>query len=165
MYEVIFLPAARNYLKKIRDKNLKKLLKNAIDDIAEDYTIGEPKTGDLAGIYGYDVFYNKTNYEISYTVEEVNEEIVVIIMVGTRENFYNELKRYIKKRINTGLWNYKTTAICCSAVIESGLIMQSKARIFTPALEAFLRASPKALWVTSLGLNSFTFFIWITKII
>lgn len=103
MYEVIFLPAARNYLKKLKDKNLKKLLKSAIEEIAKDYSIGEPKTGDLAGIYGYDVFYKKTNYEISYTVEEVNEEIVVIIMVGTRENFYTELKRYIKKRINTDL--------------------------------------------------------------
>ena len=36
--------------------NLKKLIEKAINDIAEDYTIGEAKTGDLSGIYGYDVF-------------------------------------------------------------------------------------------------------------
>ena len=98
MFDVIFLPAARNYIKKIKDKNLKKLIEEAINDIAEDYTIGEAKTGDLSGIYGYDVFYNKTNYEISYTVEEVDNKVIIVIMVGTRENFYNELKKYIKNR-------------------------------------------------------------------
>ena len=98
MFDVIFLPAARNYIKKIKDKNLKKLIEEAINDIAEDYSIGEAKTGDLSGIYGYDVFYNKTNYEISYTVEEVNNKIIIVIMVGTRENFYNELKKYMKNR-------------------------------------------------------------------
>ena len=98
MFDVIFLPAARNYIKKIKDKNLKKIIEEAINDIAEDYTIGEAKTGDLSGIYGYDVFYNKTNYEISYTVEEVDNKIIIVIMVGTRENFYNELKKYMKNR-------------------------------------------------------------------
>ncbi len=98
MFDVIFLPAARNYIKKIKDKNLKKLIEEAINDIAEDYSIGEAKTGDLSGIYGYDVFYNKTNYEISYTVEEVDNKIIIVIMVGTRENFYNELKKYMKNR-------------------------------------------------------------------
>ena len=98
MFDVIFLPAARNYIKKIKDKILKKLIEEAINDIAEDYTIGEAKTGDLSGIYGYDVFYNKTNYEISYTVEEVDNKVIIVIMVGTRENFYNELKKYMKNR-------------------------------------------------------------------
>ena len=45
-------------------------------------------------------YYNKTNYELAYTVEEIinpdtnEQEIVVIIMAGTRENFYEELKGY-----------------------------------------------------------------------
>lgn len=55
----------------------------------------EAKTGDLAGVFGYDIYYNKTNYELAYTVEYVNDKIVVVIMAGTRENFYDELKRYM----------------------------------------------------------------------
>ena len=60
------------------------------------HAIGEAKIGDLAGIYCYDVYYNKTNYEIAYTVEIHDNEIVVVIMAGTRENFYDELKKYMK---------------------------------------------------------------------
>lgn len=95
MYEIKFLPPAARFIKKIKDKKLKELYKNAIDKIREDYTVGELKTGDLSGIYSVDIFYNKTNYELAYTVEYAENEIVVVIMAGTRENFYEELKRYM----------------------------------------------------------------------
>ncbi len=95
MLDIIYLPAARNYIKKIKDKKLKKLFKDAVEAIQSDYTIGELKKGDLSGIYSYDIFYNKTNYELSYTIEEVDDKIIVVIMAGTRENFYTELKKYI----------------------------------------------------------------------
>lgn len=96
MTDVRFLPPAAKYLKKLKDKKLKTLYQEAIDKIREDYTIGEPKTGDLSGIYGYDIFYNKTNYELAYTVEYEDDKIIVVIMAGTRENFYDELKHYMK---------------------------------------------------------------------
>lgn len=96
MNKVIFLPPAAKYLKKIKDKQLKKSFKEAIDRIAENYDIGEEKTGDLAGVYGYDLYYNRINYEIAYTVEIQDNTVVIVIMAGTRENFYNELKRYMK---------------------------------------------------------------------
>ena len=96
MTEVRFLPPAAKYLKKIKDKKLKSLYREAVDRIREDYTVGEAKTGDLSGIYGYDIFYNKTNYELAYTVEYTDDEIIVVIMAGTRENFYEQLKRYLK---------------------------------------------------------------------
>lgn len=79
---------------------IKKLYAEAIKEICKDPSIGEPKHGDLEGVLGYDIYYNKINYELAYTVEQrVNEEsgetkTVVVIMVGTRENFYDELKRY-----------------------------------------------------------------------
>jgi mRNA-degrading endonuclease RelE of RelBE toxin-antitoxin system len=96
MLQVRFLPPAAKFIKKLKDKNLKDLYKKAIDKICEDYTVGEEKTGDLTGIYGYDIYYNKTNYELAYTIEHVGEDVVVVIMAGTRENFYDQLKRYLK---------------------------------------------------------------------
>jgi mRNA interferase RelE/StbE len=58
--------------------------------------IGSQKVGDLKGIYGYDVKYSGTNYEIAYRIYEEENRSVVIILAGTRENFYDELKRVIK---------------------------------------------------------------------
>jgi hypothetical protein len=43
-----------------------------------------------------DVFYQKSNYEIAYRIYEENGHFVVVILAGTRENFYEELKRYVK---------------------------------------------------------------------
>ena len=97
MAEVRFLPPAAKFLKKLKDKKLKTLYREAIDKIRENHTIGEAKSGDLSGVYGYDIFYNKTNYELAYTVEYVENKVIVVIMAGTRENFYEELKRYLKR--------------------------------------------------------------------
>ena len=96
MTEVKFLPPAAKFLKKLKDKKLKALFQEAVDKICEDHTIGEAKLGDLNGVYCYDIFYNKTNYELAYTIEYVDDKIIVVIMAGTRENFYDELKRFLK---------------------------------------------------------------------
>ena len=97
-----FLPSAAKYLKKLKDKKLKALFMNAINAILEDPYIGEEKTGDLKGIRSYDIYYSKINYELAYTIEFVQAEaqeepqMIIVIMAGTRENFYDELKRYLK---------------------------------------------------------------------
>ncbi len=93
MYKIKFLPRAEKYIKKLKDKNLKEKLKMAIYKIEENPYIGKLKKGDLSTIYGFDVFYNKTNYEISYKIYS-EKMTVVIILIGTRENFYVELKKY-----------------------------------------------------------------------
>lgn len=96
MTEVRFLPPAAKSLKKLKDKKLKALYREAIDKVREDHTVGEVKKGDLSSVYGYDIYYNKTNYELAYTVEYVEDKIIVVIMAGTRENFYEQLKQYVR---------------------------------------------------------------------
>ena len=51
MTEVRFLPPAAKFFKKLKDKKLKTLYQEAIDNIRIDQTIGEQKTGDLSCIY------------------------------------------------------------------------------------------------------------------
>ena len=96
MYRLKYSTASRKYFKKINEKGLKKSFENALKSIQENPYIGKPKKGDLSGIYGYDVFYNKTNYEIAFKIYEEKGKYVVVILAGTRENFYEELKRYMK---------------------------------------------------------------------
>lgn len=108
-YEIITTRQAEQFLKSLKkNKPLKKKFEEAIyDEIALDpYGVGEAKTGNLKGIYGYDLFYSGTNYEIAYSIEtNAKGDTVVVILAGTRENFYNDLASYwkiIKKNNNMG---------------------------------------------------------------
>jgi mRNA interferase RelE/StbE len=97
MLPIDFLPAAERYLKKIKDKHLKKIYEDAIKLIRENPDAGQVKKGDLDGIYCYDVDYDNVNYEIAYTLGENQQgEVIVIIMAGSRENFYDALKKYMR---------------------------------------------------------------------
>ncbi len=97
-FDIVSSPAAERFIKKLKDKPLKKKFRKAFQEIQQDpFRAGKPKTGDLAGIYGYDIYHQGVNYEIAYTVQEDDEgNLILIILTGTREQFYQELKRYIK---------------------------------------------------------------------
>ena len=93
MAQLRILPPAAKFLKKLKDKRLKALYQEAIDRILEDHTVGEAKTGDLAGVFGYDIYYNKTNYELAYTVEYV---VFFLVPDGTWKRKHSV---WISKRI------------------------------------------------------------------
>ena len=69
---------------------------DAIIKIRFNPDLGDAKSGDLLGIYCIDVRHNKVNYELAYRLTRLeNGDMIVIILAGTRENFYKELKRYM----------------------------------------------------------------------
>ncbi len=86
----------KKIFQKLKDQHLKDNYKAAIINIRNNPYIGEAKTGDLKGIYCFNIRYRKVNYELAYRVTELeNGVMVIIIMAGTRENFYKELKQYM----------------------------------------------------------------------
>lgn len=91
---------AERFLRKIqiKDKILFNLYRKALNEIKNYPKIGSVKKYCLHGIRGYDIYHNKINYEIAYTIEKINRSkvVIVVIMAGTRENFYDELKNYVK---------------------------------------------------------------------
>lgn len=96
MYEIQFSSQAARYFKKLKEEPLKDTYKTALLKLSENPYIGQPKRGDLAGIYGFDVNHKGVNYEIAYTISEINGKKIIVLLAGTRENFYEQLKRYIK---------------------------------------------------------------------
>lgn len=85
----------------IFDKLLKKLHKNQIEDlekaikeILDNPNIGEEKLGDLTGIRVYKFKMVKQLTLLSYTI--INEEIILTLSFGSHQNFYEDLKRYLK---------------------------------------------------------------------
>jgi mRNA interferase RelE/StbE len=92
MYEIRFSSAAEKYFKKLKEKKLKDAYRIAMQNIQQNPHAGQRKHGDLNGIYGYDVRYMGINYEIAYTIYEENEQLIVVLLAGTRENFYEQLR-------------------------------------------------------------------------
>src|SRR5690625_4212628 len=98
MLPITYLNPAKRYFKKLKEKSLKRQFYEAIQQIRLNPYIGEPKTGDLAGLYTYNIHYGGTQYRLAYRISEnENGEIIVVVLAGTRETFYQELKKYIKK--------------------------------------------------------------------
>lgn len=98
MTEIRFESGALRYLKKVKDKNLIARFLESFKCISVKPYIGESKYGNLSGIFCYDFYYQRTCYEIAYMVYEKEENIVVVILDGTKENFYKRLKRHIKEK-------------------------------------------------------------------
>jgi hypothetical protein len=81
-------------------KPLKLMIEDAVNFICDNPYIGEEKVGDLAGIRIYKFRFNRQQYLIAYRppAKELPVEFLVIdfYQVGTHENFYEALKRYLR---------------------------------------------------------------------
>lgn len=83
------------------EKILKKLnknqvigIENAIRQIAENPGIGESKIGDLNNIKVFKFKINSQLYLLSYMI--CNDKIILLLSVGSHQNFYEDLKRLLK---------------------------------------------------------------------
>ena len=87
-------PSFARVAKKLHTRD-KKLLDQAVQDVATDPAIGEEKRGDLVGVFVYKFKLNKQEtllaYELSPSKQAPDE--VILLGVGPHENFYAQLKR------------------------------------------------------------------------
>ncbi|MFC1886233.1 type II toxin-antitoxin system RelE/ParE family toxin [Thermodesulfobacteriota bacterium] len=88
---------SRSFEKKIKkfSKQDKKMLDSQVLRIAEDPSIGEEKRGDLRGVFVHKFKIKSTQYLLSYRF--VGDDLE-LIMIGPHENYYRELKSYLKAR-------------------------------------------------------------------
>ena len=83
-----------NKVKKL-SKQEKELLDDEIKKIAENPLIGEEKKGDLKAVYVHKFKIKSLQYLLSYRKIKSDMEL---IMIGPHENYYKELKSYLKRR-------------------------------------------------------------------
>lgn len=82
----------KNTVKKLTPSD-KKILDHEVKAILGNPVIGEEKKGDLAGVFVHKFKIRSIQYLLSYRFSNQNLEL---IMIGPHENYYRDLKKYIK---------------------------------------------------------------------
>ncbi len=90
--QVLQTPLFEKQKKKLRKKQIKELDK-AITVIIKNPKAGEQKKGNLNSIWVYKFKITNQLYLLAY---EWNEKARIIISLGVHENFYRNLKKYLK---------------------------------------------------------------------
>jgi mRNA-degrading endonuclease RelE of RelBE toxin-antitoxin system len=88
------------YQSRLFEKKAKKLLKREkeildqeISKIVNNSSIGDEKKGDLRGIFVHKFKLKTMEYLLAYRIIEKDLEL---IMIGPHENYYRDLKNYLK---------------------------------------------------------------------
>jgi Txe/YoeB family toxin of Txe-Axe toxin-antitoxin module len=90
-----FGPEAKQWLKHLKDRRLLEKVAANIEIIIADPFAGDEKCEDLKNVYGKNFNWTGVAYRIAYSMNP-EKRLVRIIMIGPRENFYEELKRYLQ---------------------------------------------------------------------
>jgi mRNA-degrading endonuclease RelE of RelBE toxin-antitoxin system len=88
---------SRSFERKVKKfaKQEKRALDKQILKIAENPSVGAEKKGDLRGVYVHKFKIKNTQYLLSYRFAGADLEL---IMIGPHENYYRDLKNYLKAR-------------------------------------------------------------------
>jgi len=73
----------------------KKVLDEQVKFIIENPTIGTEKKGDLSEVSVHKFKIKTIQYLLAY---RFNEELLELIMIGPHQNYYRDLKKYLKQR-------------------------------------------------------------------
>jgi mRNA-degrading endonuclease RelE of RelBE toxin-antitoxin system len=88
---------SRSFERKVKkfSKQEKEILDDEVKNIAENPTIGAEKKGDLRGVFIHKFKIKTIQHLLSYRVVDDNLEL---IMIGPNENYYRDLKNYLKSK-------------------------------------------------------------------
>jgi mRNA interferase RelE/StbE len=89
---------SKSFEKKVKKFNKKEKLDvdNEIKHIIQNPSIGSEKKGDLKGVFVHKFNVQGQMYLLAYRF--VNKECLELVMIGPHENYYRELKSYLKNR-------------------------------------------------------------------
>jgi mRNA-degrading endonuclease RelE of RelBE toxin-antitoxin system len=95
---VAFTPVAYPKFNRIKKKlpvSLRLEIDRQVNRICRDPAIGEAKVGDLRGVRVHKFSHLGQLYLVAYTVDEAQND-VCLLAIGGHENFYRDLKNYLK---------------------------------------------------------------------
>ncbi|MFQ5712512.1 MAG: type II toxin-antitoxin system RelE/ParE family toxin [Candidatus Scalinduaceae bacterium] len=90
---VLFKPPFKKFVKK-QSRPFQLAIEDEVENILNDPDIGEVKKGNLSGFKVYKFNFKGQQFLIAYLLKQNN---IIFYMIGTHENFYLRLKRYLKE--------------------------------------------------------------------
>ena len=93
MFTVIVPNSVKRDIKKL-DKPAISIILDLLENLGQNPFQGTPLTGHFSNLLKLELQHKGIHYRIAYRINEEKIEIY-ILHVGTRENFYDELKRRI----------------------------------------------------------------------
>jgi mRNA-degrading endonuclease RelE of RelBE toxin-antitoxin system len=94
-----YIPKAYPKFKRVKKKlpePLRLEIDRQVDLICENPLLGEPKRGDLKGVRVHKFRYLREEYLLAYQVDH-KAKAVILLAIGGHENFYRDLKRYLRR--------------------------------------------------------------------
>ncbi len=95
MYSIEYHSSIRKDLKRLDKPAVLFLKQEVLPVIANNPYNGQLLHGEFRHYRKYVFSFNRVSYRIAYEIMQ-NDTVVLLILVGTRENFYKELKRRVK---------------------------------------------------------------------
>ena len=92
MFKIKTVKAVKKDMKKLSNEILKEIKEFHFKNIRENPFKSQELGYSFKGLYSYHFSFKKIAYRIIYEVFEM-DELIVIIMIGSRESFYAKLKR------------------------------------------------------------------------
>ncbi len=87
------MPRFKKYVKKL-PRHFQQVILDAVEDVISDTEIGELKKGDLKGLMVHKFMMGRQLILMAYKVEN---DSIVLYQAGPHENFYKNLKKYLKE--------------------------------------------------------------------
>jgi hypothetical protein len=91
--DIRYKPPFRKFVKK-QTRPLQLAIEDEVEKIRTQPELGDMKTGDLSGFRVHKFTFKKQLFLLAYRVQQ---DILLFYMIGTHENFYLQLKRYLRE--------------------------------------------------------------------
>lgn len=91
--EVFYKPPFRKFVKK-QTRSFQLVIEDEVEEIMISPDMGETKKGDLTEFRVHKFSYGKQKLLIAYRFLEAK---IVFFMIGPHENFYRDLKKYLRE--------------------------------------------------------------------
>jgi len=91
--KIFQMPRFKDYVKKL-PRHFRQVILDAVEDVLANPEVGELKKGDLAGFRVHKFTMGRQLTLMAYKVEN---DFLVLYQAGRHENFYKNLKKYLKE--------------------------------------------------------------------